>query len=260
MRRYLKVLLTFWRASLAAEVEYRTNFLLALLSASGGLVGALFSLSLFFQRGHTFDGWSYDESLVVLGIFTSLQGLTQTLLVPNLSAIVTLVETGNLDFTLLKPIDSQFQVSLRRISPWGVPDIFFGVGVLLWACLRLQVQAQQVVFALLPLTLGALTLYGMWFMLATTAIWFVKTYNATAVLQGLLDAGRFPISAFPAGLRVFFTVVVPVAFLTTFPAEVILGRRAPTSVLLAAAIALGLLMASRLFWKFALRSYTSASS
>lgn len=101
-------------------------------------------------------------------------------------------------------------------------------------------------------------LYSLWFLLATTSIWFVKIYNVTEVLRGLLEAGRFPVGSYPALYRVFFTFVVPVAFLTTVPAEAALGRgEAPFAAFL---LALGLLALARGFFRLALRSYTSASS
>jgi ABC-2 type transport system permease protein len=69
--------------------------------------------------------------------------------------------------------------------------------------------------------------------------------------------------------RLIFTFIVPVAFLTTFPADMMIGRNefehvigAHRYVLLAIAVtmAAGLLLMSRVFWRFALRFYTSASS
>ncbi|MFN5195409.1 MAG: ABC-2 family transporter protein, partial [Cyanobacteriota bacterium] len=110
------------------------------------------------------------------------------------------------------------------------------------------------------LTAGGLILYALWFLLAPTRIWFVKTWNATEVLRAGLTAGRYPISAYPEGLRSVFTLVLPVAFLTTVPAEAILGRASGPRALAALAMAGLFLLASRLFWRFALRFYTSASS
>ena len=43
--------------------------------------------------------------------------MATTWLRPNLGAIVTHVREGTLDFVLLKPIDSQFWLSLRTLSP-----------------------------------------------------------------------------------------------------------------------------------------------
>lgn len=97
-------------------------------------------------------------------------------------------------------------------------------------------------------------------MLGATSIWFVKIYNVTEVLRGLVEAGRFPIVAYPVAYRVFFTFVVPVAFLTTIPAETLLGRAQWPWLLGSALLAAGLLWGSHLFWRFALRFYTSASS
>jgi ABC-2 type transport system permease protein len=97
-------------------------------------------------------------------------------------------------------------------------------------------------------------------MLGATSIWFVKIYNVTEVLRGLLEAGRFPMAAYPVAYRFFFTFIIPVAFLTTIPAEALLNRTELIWVAGAAGLAIALFFVSRAFWQFALRFYTSASS
>ena len=97
-------------------------------------------------------------------------------------------------------------------------------------------------------------------MLGATSIWFVKIYNATEVLRGLLEAGRYPIAAYPTAYRFFFTFVMPVAFLTTVPAQALLGWSNISWLIGAAILAVALFFASTWFWRFALRFYTSASS
>lgn len=246
--------------AIAAEMEYRVNFLLAGLSSLGGLTGSLFGLFLFYRTGYTFTGWSWEQALVVMGMFILLQGFSNTFLAPNLNRIVRYIQQGTLDFVLLKPISSQFWLSTHTLSPWGVPDLIFGLVVIGYAGNRLGLQAKNYLLSLIPLGFGFLILYSLWFMLGATSIWFVKIYNVTEVLRGLLEAGRFPMVAYPTAYRVFFTFVIPVAFLTTVPAEVILGRGDWPWTLSAGVIAACLFYASQLFWKFALRFYTSASS
>jgi ABC-2 type transport system permease protein len=107
---------------------------------------------------------------------------------------------------------------------------------------------------------SAVILYSLWFLIAASSIWFVKIWNATEVLRTLLTAGRYPISAYPPGLRLLLTVVLPIAFLTSVPAEAILGRATASWLVASGALALMCLLISRWFWRFALRSYTSASS
>ncbi|MFN7229914.1 MAG: ABC transporter permease, partial [Synechococcaceae cyanobacterium] len=189
-------------------------------------------------------------------------GVSSTLLRPNLSRIVAQVQEGTLDFVLLKPIDSQFWLSTRTLSPWGLPEMGVGLCLSLWAAWQSGARpgAGGLAIGALMLLSAALILYSLWFLLAATSIWFVKTWNATEVLRAGLTAGRYPISAYPEGLRSVFTLVLPVAFLTTVPAEAILGRASGPRALAALAMAGLFLLASRLFWRFALRFYTSASS
>lgn len=260
LRRYLKVLRRFWGAAIAAELEYRANFVIASLSSLGSLAGSLFGLFLFYRNDYTFEGWSWEEALVVLGVFTLLQGFAGTFLSPNLNKIVRQVQEGTLDFVLLKPISAQYWLSLRTLSPWGMPDILFGLIVIGYAGSRLGLSPLNYVVALVPLSFGLLSLYSLWFMLGSLSIWFVKIYNVTEVLRGLIEAGRYPMGAYPVAYRFFFTFVVPIAFLTTIPAETILGRGSLGWSLLSGGLAIALFIASNLFWRFALRFYTSASS
>ena len=260
MQRYLHVIILFWSTAIAAELEYRINFLLAALSSIGNLAGSLFGLFLFYRTGYTFAGYSWEEALVVLGIFTILQGFSAIFLVPNLNRIVDQVQQGTLDFVLLKPISSQFWLSARTVSPWGIPDLVFGIVVLVYSANKLGIGPINCILSIIPLAFGMISLYSLWFMLGAMTIWFVKIYNVTEVLRGLLEAGRYPMAAYPAAYRFFFTFVVPVAFLTTVPAETLLGRGEILWIFGAGVLAIALFLASCLFWRFALRFYTSASS
>ncbi|MEL6438423.1 MAG: ABC transporter permease [Cyanobacteria bacterium J06621_8] len=260
MGRYLKILGLFWSTAIATELEYRLNFLIATVTSVGNLVGSLFGLFLFYRTGYTFQDWNWSEATIVVGLFTLLQGFATTFLVPNLNSIVKQVENGTLDFVLLKPISSQFWLSTKTISPWGMPDLIFGIILITYAGNNLGLGWHSYVASLLPLIFGVVILYSLWFMLGATSIWFVKVYNVTEVLRGLLEAGRYPIVAYPAIYRVFFTFVVPVAFLTTVPAQAMLNRSELFWDLGAAILAAVLFVISILFWQFALRFYTSASS
>lgn len=258
--RYIKVLILFWSAAIASELEYRINFLLAALSSLGNLAGSVFGLFLFYSKGYTFKGWSWEAALVVLGIFTLLQGFSSTFLASNLNRIVRHVQEGTLDFVLLKPIPSQFWLSTHTLSPWGLPDLIFGSAIIGYAGTKLGLGVSNYLISAIPLFFGLVVLYSLWFVLGATSIWFVKIYNATEVLRGLLEAGRYPIVAYPVSYRFFFTFIVPVAFLTTVPAEAMLGRSQMTWMMGAGVLAVVLFFVSTRFWRFALRFYTSASS
>jgi ABC-2 type transport system permease protein len=260
--RHLRSVGRFWSTSLATEFEYQFNLLVELLAVLATMAGSLFTLSLFYGHGQRLGGWSWDGALVVLGLHSLFEGFSSTLLRPNLGNLVKQVQNGGLDFVLLKPIDSQVWLSVRTISPWGLPEMGLGLVLALVGVVRSGVQPtpQVLAFALTLLLSGAMILYSLWFLLAATSIWFVKIWNATEVLRSLLAAGRYPVTAYPPLLRLLFSTLLPVAFLTTVPAEALLGLAGPRSLLLSGALAVVSLVASRLLWQQALRHYTSASS
>ena len=260
--RYGRSLGRFWMSSLETELEYQLNLVLEVLAVLGNLAGSLFVLSLLFGSSQRLGGWSWNQSLVVLGIYTLLDGVTSCWLQPNLSKIVNHVQNGTLDFVLLKPIDSQVWLSLRHCSPWGLPGLLAGVVLIALAVVRESqaIEAADLALGLVLLVSAVLILYSLWFLLAGLSIWFVKVWNATEVLRYTLVAGRYPISAYPPALRLLFTFVLPVAFLTTVPAQALLGESSWLWSLGSLLAAAGCLVGTRLFWGYALRHYTSASS
>ena len=72
--------------------------------------------------------------------------------------------------------------------------------------------------------------------------------------------GRFPLNSFSFSLRIFFSVIIPIAFITTIPSEVFLGLSQLWKILLEVFVATVFLITSRKFWLFALKFYTSATS
>ena len=189
MPKYIRTLGLFWSAIMVSEMEYRFNFVLATLSSLGNLTGSIFSLFLFYGRDYKFSESSWLEALIVLGIFTVLQVFSTAFLIPNLNRIVCHLQEGTLDFILLKPLHSQFWLSCHALSPWGLPDIIFGGVVIGYAGEKIGLGLDNYLLSLAQLFCGLVILSSLWFMLGSTRIWFVKIYNITQVLQGLLEAG-----------------------------------------------------------------------
>ena len=261
-RKYLKVYRKFLHTSLASELEYKTNILIDLITAILSLIGSIFLLSIFFQNNGRIGGWEFEQALIIQGIYTILNGITNTWFNPNLTEIVKHIREGTLDFVLLKPIDSQFFISLKKLTPSGFLEIMLGFFLLLY-CIKINqinFNVSFLILCLITIICSICILYSLWFFISTTTIWFVKTWNATEVLRSFLYIGRFPLNSFSFSLRIFFSVFIPIAFITTIPSEVFLGISQLWKILLEVIVAWVFLFTSRKFWLFALRFYSSASS
>lgn len=200
--------------------------------------------------------------LALIGVYFITGGIIGLVIEPSLEQFITSVRDGSLDFTLTKPAEVQFLVSLQTVNIWKIIDIIMGLAVLTAALIRLGVRVgvwQAASFGLMSLA-GLVIIYGFWLMLATLAFWFVRVENILVIFQSMYDAGRWPISLYPGWLRFALTFVVPVAFATSVPAEALTGRLTVPTLLGAIALAFFLALLSRIFWRMGLQHYTGASA
>jgi len=262
IKKYFQLYSLFNYTSFAIEMEYKINILIDLITAIFGLVGSIFLLSIFFDNSNLIGGWSFEQALIIQGIYTILNGVTNTWFSPNLKEIVKYIREGTLDFVLIKPVDSQFWISFKRISPSGLIEIIIGLLVLIYCLVINEIDISLSLIILLSMTLlcSISILYSLWFLISTTTIWFVKTWNATEVLRSFLYVGRFPLSSFSFSLRLFFSTVIPITFITTIPSELILGIAPIWKIILELFVSYIFISMSRRFWKYALKFYSSASS
>jgi ABC-2 type transport system permease protein len=260
--RYLRLLLIQLRISVTLGMQYRWEFLtdgaLTLVWTGIGIV----PLYVAYGERPAIAGWSYEQALVVVGWFTLLKGVLDGAINPSLITVVTQIRQGTLDFTLLKPADAQFLVSTAKFEIWRVIDILAAFGIIAWAFARMGITPQPapIALSLALIGSGALVLYSVWILVVSAAFWVVRLDNLTYLFNALLDFARWPISIFKGAFRVVFTFVIPLALMTTYPAEALLGRIEARTAALSIAGALGFALASRLLWTRAIGRYTSASS
>jgi ABC-2 type transport system permease protein len=261
VRRYLHLWRIFFTHSLIQDLEYRLNWWMNAFNTLLSLASSALVLAVVFSQREEIGGWTFDQTLTLLGVYLLLEGITVVFLVPNLNRVPQYVRKGELDFLLLKPIAARFIVSTRYASVWWVPQLGLALGVIVFGMARQgTLTPAHVALAGAMLVAAVAILYAVWFALTTTAFWFVKVDNVSELFFSFFEAGRFPVSAYPGWVRAMLTFVVPVAFLTTVPAEAAAGTLTWPWALGAIGVGVALLAASQLLWRYALANYTSASS
>ncbi|MBA3946013.1 MAG: ABC-2 family transporter protein [Herpetosiphonaceae bacterium] len=262
MHAYLRLLTIFYRNAIINELEYRLNLWSRLLLSLFWLGWSAVGVSVFYVHVDRIAGWSYYELLVVLGMFVITNGFRQLVLEPNLSQMTEYVRMGTLDYILTKPVNSQFMVSLRNLNIFSLNEPLLGAGLIgysLWHLRHLPSPAAFALFGLLTIA-ALLVLYSLNLLLQTLTFWLVNLENADALVGSVVEAGRLPVAFYGGWVRWALTAFIPVAFVTTFPAEALLGRLDGRIAVVAVVLAALLLLAATTFWNVALRSYTSASS
>jgi ABC-2 type transport system permease protein len=260
--RYLKLLIIFYKNSLLRELEYRVNFLANALMSVFWLAWGILGVSVFFLHRNKMGDWTYPEVLMVVGLFTFFEGVIEALLRPNVGAVIEQIRDGTLDFVLTKPVNAQFIASLRNLVIWRLVDVIIGLFVILYGLSQLHITPTlaQIGFFVAMIVSALVMVYSIWLLMVSLAFWFVKIDNITELFNAFSEAGRYPVTIYRGAVRVLLTFIVPIAFITTFPASALLGRLDATTASIGFAFAIGLFILSNRFWNFALRYYSSASS
>ena len=269
---YFRVFLTFARNSLVRDMTFRTNFLVEMVTSMAWMLMNLGFYVLIFRYTDSIGagtGWGQYQFFLFLATTMLINSLVQAFFMPNAEEFSELIRTGRLDFALLKPIDTQFLISLQRVNWASLGN--FGLGLLLigysFAQLNYRPTPVQVLLYVPYVLCGVAILYSLMTTLAATSIWLGRNQSLYDFWFYITNFSRYPMEIYqgPFGtpLRLFFTFIVPVLVVVNVPARILAMPLDPASWPLAV-FALGAtcisLLASRWVFTTALGAYRSASS
>jgi ABC-type uncharacterized transport system permease subunit len=261
MLRVLRIMGGIISISLQRDLAYRAEIFVRLGLSLLAAFGALVSLGAVYSRVDQLAGWTFGEAVLVAGMFMIVNGLLLTFIEPNLEWFSEKMRQGLLDDVLTKPVSSVFLASFATSRPWSLVDVLIGLGVAVFGITSLDT----------PVTLGGVAAGIALVAVGVVAAWAIRLACAAASFWAVglelsvfwyapWTLGRYPLDAYGRIARNFLTYVLPVAFVSTFPARA-LTRGAGGSLLLGGlATAVIVSVAVGLLWRAGLRRYTSATS
>jgi ABC-2 type transport system permease protein len=276
--RYFRVWLTFFRNSIVREMTFRGNFAIEVVTRTFWFVAQIVLFEIIYSHVDAirdpsrpeFD-WTRPEYFAFMATGMLINAFVEMLFMPNCAEFSELIRTGNLDFALLKPIDTQFLVSFEKVDLAELSQVLLAGGLLCYSVSQMELDITPGIVAtyLALVAIGVAFFYSLMIGLASTSVWLGRN-------QGLYDFwfyvtvfARYPQNIYRteglAGelLWFSFSFVVPILLVVTVPASVLLGRALDPSwevILLAPALTLLGLFLSRKVFQWSLAHYRSASS
>ncbi len=261
---YLRLIKSFMRVSIQAELAYRANFFISLLHSLLNLGTGVLGLVVLFNQVSAIHGWDFSATLARLGAYLVLGALRDIFIGPSLDALAGLdgeVWTGRLDFTLLRPVNAQFVASFHQWRLLPVVDLLLGAGIVGVAISRMNqaLTSWHMITFLVALCVSLVVLYALLLAFAGLVFWSAG-FLFTWIFDGLFQLARYPVGLYPGWTRFLLTWIIPVGIMTTIPAQALSGNLSITTFLGAVILALALLTGATAIFQVGLRRYTSASS
>ena len=261
--KYLKIWMAFLRNTLSRDMEYKMNFIFEIFIDTIYYGSLFFFFQIIFQFTDSLG--DFDKSAIIIFLITMYiaDSLYVFLLGGNVFSINENVKSGNLDFILLKPINSQFFISFRYVSTHAI----ISVCILFMLLIRLTYSYHEnsfLVFNYLmfipSLILGMIIFYSFEFMIASLSFWF-RNFSYAGWLAGeLLKYSRRPDSIYKQWFRKTLYTIFPMAMICSVPSRILIFGADLKLFFLQLFISLFFLYLTTLIWKAGLILYESASS
>lgn len=254
------IILNLWKATVIQAMEYRASFVFSIIANFFDFIFGLLQYLVFFTAAKSIAGWNADQMLVLYGVFMLVFALHFILLYPNLNAMGDMVNTGNLDLLLTKPVNSQLIISFRRISLEELGSIGTAGLLLSWLLYRgiIVIDAGNFFLFAISMVASLLLVYCVFLLLISLAVIMERLDNMSQLLWSLFSLCRYPVDIYPNRVRYAFMSFFPVAFIATVPASALLGRASASLVWQGLALAIVAVILCSWLWQRTIRAYTSA--
>jgi len=259
-------------------MTFRANFIIECISSlSWTMMNLGFYLLIFGQlNNNDLAHWGQYEFFAFIATTWIINSLVQAFFMPNAQEFSELIRTGNLDFALLKPIDTQFLISLQKIDWSALANVVAGKVLLAFSLYQLSypvsgqslvVTPMMVVMYVFYVICGVCIMYSVMVSLAATSIWLGRNQTLYDFWFYITNFSRYPMEIYGGRwgtpLWVLFTFIIPVLIVVNVPARLMARPVAEYNLEYACfglAATLGCFLSSRWVFSRALLSYRSASS
>ncbi len=262
MRRYLSIYKSLLKINMVAMTTYRANFLNSAISALVWSAFVIGQMVIIFNKTGSVFGWSKEHLILLTVIYGLITAIFHMVFARGFERFAKLMTFGNFDAALLKPVDSQFNLSFWEVN-YAQSVRLILIGALLFYLLnKLSFQFDIISFALfLSLILaGVLILYSFWVVAMSFIIRVPELTNILEIMYSFNGMSRFPPQMYNVISPVLYIAVLPLVLAASVPLKALFGEIDIMDILTVLIFCIVSLLASRFIWLRTLRAYSSASN
>ena len=244
--------------ALAGRMAYRGDFIIS--TTMMFIVEFIVPLVtyLVYKSGASFPGWSLYEVLLIQGVFLLAKGIASPTFFGMIFNTLGRVREGTFDLLLIKPRSTLFMLIVTAFDSEDLGKLAGGIILFTISLAHLPPPSwwQWLQFLLL-LVLSLVVLFSFSLLMSGSVFKWVGNSRVYEIFDSVTSFGLYPISIFSKALQTIITWVIPITLIGSYPAAVLLGK--PSGGVVGACVAsIIFLSVSLSFWRFMLKSYTSA--
>lgn len=260
--KYLKLMGLMMRNCFVRELQFKANFVVRFFTELMWLVMQFIYIEVMYGQTGAIAGWGKWEMVVLMGTNYVIAQLFESLFYDNCIRLTDQIRQGDLDFNLVKPINSQFLVSLRYTDYASIINSSVGMAVILFALGKMGMTVSlggALLFAALVFN-GVLIYYSILFVLSAWTFWIGRSNNLMELYWQFGQFSRYPGDIYPWLLRKLLWTLIPMLVVSNVPAGLLVHKLQNGWIFYGFALGVVFLALTVWVWNRGLKRYRSASS
>lgn len=259
--QYLRIYQVQLKNNFVREAVYRTNFLTAVTVDVIWMAIELTLFSVIYSNVNTLAGWSKEQVFFFLGVFFASDALFTIFFQRNFWTFSDLVNKGELDILLTKPVHPLFLALSRSINLTAVFNIALGLGIMVRYATPAGFEGGwKWLLVVLWLIFGLLTALLVRFTFSVCVFWTDRSWAVSRMYYQFFAFATKPDTLYPKMIRYLILTALPFAFIGSVPARALLHGIEWHEYLELAAVLLAFFTLNTFLWRRGLARYQSASS
>lgn len=263
LTKYLKVGLRFVWNALIRDLMIPGKTLVHLVVEVVMVAIMLIYFQVIFSNTPSIGGWSYYQTISMYFIARVMFDIDQALTRSGLRMLAKgLVREGDLDFFLIKPMDSMFMVAIHKPIVYKLIAAFANLVLAIYFANKTGITLHVANYAWFSflIIIGLILYFCLNLITLVPVFWFIRLSSLKEIIGKLSTAMRYPATVYPTTMKFLFFFVLPILVITYIPARTLFYP--PSAVYIGYAIIITVIFfwLSRILWKLGLKKYNSASS
>jgi ABC-2 type transport system permease protein len=262
MKRYIRLYLYFLRFSFSKAMEFRLDFSFRIIMDCIYYLVNIFFFKVIYLHTPVLAGWREDQIMVFVGAYILVDAINMTIFSTNLWWLPWLINKGDLDYYLIRPVRPLFFLSLREFSANSFMNLLIALGFLIYSISNYQGD-----FSLLNLFLfvvllinGTLIYFCVQMLTILPVFWTHSARGFVDLFYTLGLAMERPHRIYRGFLRILFTTILPFALIASYPVKVFLEGADLATMLHLSIASVAFCLILNFVWGLGLKNYSSASS
>ncbi|MFA5136632.1 MAG: ABC-2 family transporter protein [Patescibacteria group bacterium] len=251
-----------FRFNIQNLIVYRAHFINSTISTVGWGVFQYVWIELLTIRTKSAFGWSKQELVTLAILYIIIIGIFHFFFSRNFDRFSRIIDKGELDFLLIKPVDSQLIATTHIHNYPNLIRVILGVFFLMiyTRSNNLFFTIQGWIGLVVLAFFGIMLLYSLWLFYCTLLIWFPRLTNVVEFLYTINGMARYPAEMIRELRNFVLFFLLPFSISIATPAKVLVRGAWDGDILFLIGLSGMFFILTRVFWKYALQHYTSASS